>query len=73
MLEQRVQFHAVEVTPRAMQVLPRLRLLPGVVVVQELVNYAQRLLQLARRLLLVMTIGDLGPSAAVIGSHARPD
>jgi hypothetical protein len=36
MLEQRVQLHAVERAPGAVQVLPRLRLLPRVVVVEEL-------------------------------------
>ena len=37
-LEQRVQLEAVEGAPGAVQVLPRLRLLPAVVVVQELVD-----------------------------------
>ena len=42
-LEQRVQLHAVEVAPGAVEVLLGLRLLPGVVVVQELVHDLQGL------------------------------
>ncbi len=43
-LEQRVQLHAVEVAPRAVEVLPGLGLLPGVAVVLEVVDDPRRLL-----------------------------
>ena len=38
MLQQRVELHAVECAPGAVEVLSRLRLLPRVVVVQKLVD-----------------------------------
>ena len=41
--EERVELEAVEAAPGTVEVLPGLRLLPRVVVVQELVNYPRYL------------------------------
>ena len=60
MLQQRVELHAVECAPGTMEILPRLRLLPRVVVVQKLVDDPRRPLLRPRVGALHYSVGMFG-------------